>query len=310
MKKRLFVLIVSMIAILSLQGCTSSEAQSPTPEDSTNGTQQTEQAEENESNFDLNREITVVSREDGSGTRGAFIELFGIEVKHDDGTKKDMTTKEADIVNNTEVMMTSVSSNEYAIGYVSLGSLNDSVKALTIGGVTASAENVKNGTYEVSRPFNIAYQGEASGLAKDFIDFILSAEGQGVVSKSYITIDDNAQPFQGTMPEGKIVVAGSSSVSPIMEKLKEAYEQINTNATIEIQMSDSSAGMASAMEGTCDIGMASRELKDSEKEALTSMPIALDGIAVIVNHENSVTDLSKEQVRQIFTGEALLWNEV
>ena len=264
----------------------------------------------NSSAFDGEKEIVVVSREDGSGTRGAFIELFGIEQKNDDGTKKDLTTKEAIIAKQTDVMMTNIAGDPYAIGYISLGSLNDTVKALQIEGVNPTAENVKNGTYSIARPFNIATRDEVSELAEDFISFILSTEGQAVIGGSYIAVDENAPAYAGSKPSGKIVVAGSSSVTPIMEKLKEAYLLINPDATIEIQMSDSSAGITGAIDGTCDIGMASRELKDSELEQLTSTQIALDGIAVIVNHENPITNLTKEQVKAIFTGETLTWSEV
>jgi len=262
------------------------------------------------SSFDTSKAISVVSREDGSGTRGAFIELFGIEVKGDDGSKKDMTTKEAVIVSQTSVMMTNVAGDKYAIGYISLGSLGDTVKAVQIEGVDATAENVKNGTYSIARPFNIATKGEPTGLAKDFIDFILSADGGAVISKSYIAVTDNAPAYAGDKPSGKIVVAGSSSVTPIMEKLKEAYLLINPNATIEIQESDSSAGMTAAIDGTCDIGMASRELKESEAQQLTPTQIAIDGIAVIVHNDNPITNLTKEQVKLIYTGETLKWSEV
>ena len=264
----------------------------------------------NISAFDSGKDIVVVSREDGSGTRGAFIELFGIEQKNEDGTKKDLTTKEAIIAKQTDVMMTNIAGDPYAIGYISLGSLNDTIKALQIEGVTPTAENVKNGTYPIARPFNIATKDEVSELAEDFIGFIRSAEGQAVIGGSYIAVDENAPAYAGSKPTGKIVVAGSSSVTPIMEKLKEAYLLINPDATIEIQMSDSSAGITGAIDGTCDIGMASRELKDSELEQLTSTQIALDGIAVIVNHENPITNLTKEQVKAIFTGETLTWSEV
>jgi phosphate transport system substrate-binding protein len=268
---------------------------------------------ESTSTGDANRAsagITVVSREDGSGTRGAFIELFGIEVKGDDGSKKDMTSKEAIIANKTDVMLTNIAGDPNAVGYVSLGSLNDTVKALSIDGVAATSDNVKNGTYPIARPFIIATKGEASGAAADFISFILSKEGQEVVSGGYIAIDENMPAYSGTKPEGKITVAGSSSVTPIMEKLKEAYIAINPNAEIEIQMSDSSAGMTAAIDGTCDIGMASRELKDSELEQLTGISIALDGIAVIVNTANPVNAMTSEQVRSIFTGETTGWESV
>ena len=260
--------------------------------------------------FNSEKDIVVVSREDGSGTRGAFIELFGIEQKNDDGTKKDLTTKEAIIAKQTDVMITNIAGNPYAIGYISLGSLNNTVKAIQIEGVIPTAESVKNGTYPIARPFNIATKAAVSELAEDFIGFILSAEGQAVVAKSYIAVDENASAYAGNKPAGKIVVAGSSSVTPIMEKLKEAYLEINPSAVIEIQMSDSSAGITGAIDGTCDIGMASRELKESELTQLTSTRIALDGIAVIVNHENPITTLTKEQVKAIFTGETLKWSEV
>ena len=257
-------------------------------------------------------EINVISREDGSGTRGAFIELFGIEQKDADGNKIDYTTDEADITNSTSVMMTSVSGNPSAIGYISLGSLNETVKALAIDGVEASVENIKAGTYTVARPFNIATQTEVSEAAQAFIDFILSAEGQAVIeANGYIAVVEDAPAFAGSSIEGKVVVAGSSSVTPVMEKLKEAYEAINPNANIEVQQSDSTTGMNNAIEGVCDIGMASRAVKDSEIEAgLTSITIAMDGIAVIVSNDNATEGLTKDQVRAIYMGEITDWSEV
>lgn len=260
--------------------------------------------------FDAKKQINVVSREDGSGTRGAFIELFEILEKDDNGNKKDMTTKEAIIAGKTDVLLTNVSSDTYAIGYVSLGSLGQTVKAVDIDGVKPSIAAVKDGTYKASRPFNIATKGDVSKATQDFIDFILSKDGQTVVSKSYITVDDNALPYNGSAPAGKVTVVGSSSVSPIMEKLKEAYEKVNTNAVIEIQSSDSTAGMTSAIDGTCDIGMASRALKDSEKEKLSATAIAIDGIAVIVHNDNPTTALSSEQVKAIYTGKSTKWNQL
>ena len=261
------------------------------------------------SNFDTNKDIAVISREDGSGTRGAFIELFGILQKNEDGTQKDLTTKEAVIAKQTDVMMTNIAGDLYAIGYISLGSLNDTVKALQIEGIKASAENVKNSTYPIARPFNIATKGEATGAAKDFMDYILSADGQSIVAGSYIAVDENAPAYEAANISDKIVVAGSSSVTPIMEKLKEAYQTLNPNAIIEIQQSDSSAGLTAAVDGTCDIAMASRELKESELAELTPVQIALDGIAIIVNQGNIVENLTKEQVKAIFTGETTAWSE-
>ncbi len=256
------------------------------------------------------KEITVVSREDGSGTRGAFIELFGIEQKNAEGKKIDHTTELAEITNSTSVMISTVEGNPDAIGYISLGSLNDKVKAVKIEGADATAANVKSGDYTISRPFNIATKEGLSEVAQDFIAFIMSKEGQEVVEKKgYISAGDMGS-YAGTKPAGKITVAGSSSVTPVMEALKEAYMLVNTGATIEVQQSDSTTGMTSAIEGICDIGMASRALKDSELASLTPTVIAMDGIAIIVNKSNPVEDLSKDQVMSIFTGETTMWSEV
>lgn len=263
------------------------------------------------SGFDADSAITVISREDGSGTRGAFVELFGIEQKDANGEKVDHTVLTADITQSTGVMMTSVSQNTHAIGYISLGSLNDSVKALKIDGAEATVENIKNGSYKVSRPFNIATKENVSEVAKDFVDFILSEDGQKIVEQNgYISALD-ASAYNGTRPSGKITIAGSSSVTPVMEKLREAYLAINTNATIEINQSDSTTGVNSVINDICDIGMASRELKDSElSSGITPTVIALDGIAVIVNNKNTVDNLTVEQVRKIFTGDAIKWSDV
>jgi phosphate transport system substrate-binding protein len=262
--------------------------------------------------FALADEINVISREDGSGTRGAFIELFGIVQKNEAGEKIDCTTDECDITNSTSVMMTSVSGNDCAIGYISLGSLNDTVKALAIDGAEASVENIKAGTYNVARPFNIATLAETSEAAQDFIAFIMSAEGQAVIeANGYIAVAENAPAFEGGKVSGKIVLAGSSSVTPVMEKLTEAYMAINPDVEIELQQTDSSSGMTSTIDGVCDIGMASRALKDSEIEAgLISMTIAMDGIAVIVSNDNPVDGLTSEQVRNIYMGEITDWSEV
>ena len=254
--------------------------------------------------------ITVVSREDGSGTRGAFVELMGVEVKAEDGSKADMTTEEAVIANSTDVVMQNVASDPNAIGYISLGSLNETVKGMSVDGVAPSVETVADGSYKVARPFYIATKGEPGELAADFIAFILSAEGQAVVGESYIKVDDAAPAFEGALPEGKLVIAGSSSVTPVMEKLVEAYLALNDKATIEIQMSDSTAGMTGAIDGTCDIGMASRELKESEAAELNGTVIAMDGIAVVVNNDSDVQNLTSEQVRAIYTGAIEDWADV
>ena len=256
-------------------------------------------------------QINVISREDGSGTRGAFIEIFGIEKKNDEGKKIDYTTEEAAITNSTAVMLSSVAGDKYAIGYVSLGSLNNSVKALQIDGAEASVENINNGSYKISRPFNIAVKDNLSAVATDFVNYILSDEGQNVIAANkYIKVKTSGS-FQTKAPKGKVVVAGSSSVSPVMEKLIEAYKKINPNATLELQTSDSTTGVTNAINGTCDIGMASRSLKSSEKEkGVNEVTIAIDGIAVIVNQENPTVGLTKAQVESIFTGKVEKWNKI
>ena len=261
--------------------------------------------------FNADEEISIITREDGSGTRGAFIELFGIEKKNEEGKKIDHTTDAASITNSTSVMMTTVESDLHAIGYISLGSLNDTVKAVKIDGVDASVANIKNGTYTIYRPFNIAVKEGISDVAQDFIDYILSAEGQAVIEAAgYITVSENGT-FVSNGAAGKVTVAGSSSVSPVMLKLKEAYLAINTGAEIEILTSDSSTGMSNAIEGICDIGMASRAVKDSEKEkGLAEITIANDGVAVIVNKENPAESMTKEQVEQIYTGSVTSWSAI
>ena len=261
--------------------------------------------------FDTSKTITVMSREDGSGTRGAFVELFGVEQKDENGEKVDHTSDEAIITNSTSVMMTSVAGDTYGIGYISLGSLNDTVKALKIDGAEATVENIKSGSYKISRPFNIATKDKVSEVTQDFIDYIMSADGQAVIEENgYISASD-AAAYSGSKPSGKIKIAGSSSVTPVMEKLKEAYLKVNTNAEIEIQQNDSTTGMTSAIEGICDIGMASRELKDTETaKGIKGTTIALDGIAVIVNKDNKAEDLTSEQVMKIYTGEITKWSDV
>ncbi len=253
-------------------------------------------------------DITVISREESSGTRGAFIELFGIEQKNDAGEKIDHTLDTASITQSTGVMKTTVSQNEYAIGYISLGAMDNTVKALDIDGAAASVDNINNGAYKISRPFNIVTKSDISAAAQDFIDFIMSEDGQKVIADNgYITVSDNA-PYSGIKQSVMVTVAGSSSVSPVMEKLKEAYISINPNVTIEINQSDSTTGVNSAIEGICDIGMASRELKDSETAAgVSSSVIAKDGIAVIVSNANPVTGLTSEDVKNIYTGNITTW---
>lgn len=252
--------------------------------------------------------INVMTREEGSGTRSAFIELFGIETEDENGEKIDNTIVTAETTNSTSVMMTSVAGDPSAIGYISMGSLNESVRALQIDGADATVENIKNGTYKASRPFNIAVKDDVSETAKDFISFIMSSEGQKVVEENGYISQGGSSAYNGTKPSGTVTVAGSSSVTPVMEKLKEAYAKVNPNASIVVQQSDSTTGLTSAIDGVCDIAMASRELKESEISAgLKSTTIALDGIAVIVNLDNPVTALTSEEVKAIYTGEKTEW---
>ncbi len=311
MKKMIFVCMAALM-LSAFAGCssttTSSESSYGGGTENSSASAQSSQAE---ADFDTSKDIAVISREDGSGTRGAFVELFGVEEKDADGNKVDRTSDEADITNSTSVMMTSVAGNPYSIGYCSLGSLNETVKAVKIDGAEATVENVKSGAYGISRPFNIATKADVSEVAQDFIDFIMSSDGQKVVEEAGCIPQETSGAYAGSKPSGKIVVAGSSSVTPVMQKLKEAYLAVNPNAEIEIQESDSTTGMNSAIDGVCDIGMASRELKDTEIEkGLTPTVIATDGIAVIVNNENPIEDLTKDQVKSIYIGETISWSEV
>lgn len=258
------------------------------------------------------KSVVLISREEGSGTRGAFVELFGIEMKNAEGKKVDFTSEEADITNSTEVMLTSIAGNKYAIGYVSLGSLNKTVKALKIEGVSPSVSSIKNGTYKISRPFNIVTkQTGLSENASDFIRFILSSDGQAIVeANGYISATQNPA-YIATGKKGKITVAGSSSVTPVMEKLAEAYEKLNPEIKIEVQMSDSTTGVNSALNGVCEIGMASRELKDSEKaKGVLQTKIAIDGIAVIINKENPTESASIQSVKDLYIGTISKWGDV
>lgn len=317
MKKLIIASICAAMAAVSFASCSSggesstsssgSSASTSTTSESASTEESASTAESGSSDFDSTHKINVVSREDGSGTRGAFVELLGIE-QEVDGQKVDMTTLDAQITNSTAVMMTTVSGDEYAIGYISLGSLDESVKAVMVDGVEATTDNVASGDYAVARPFNVVTGAEVSDVAQDFLNYIMSDEGQAIVADGgYIAVSDGT--FESNGATGTVTVAGSSSVSPIMEKLAEAYEAVNTGATIEVQTSDSTTGITSAMEGTCDLGMASRALHDDET-GVTATTIAQDGIAVIVNNGNPVEDLSSEQIMQIFTGETTDWSSL
>lgn len=292
MRKKLLTLAVATVAASSLlTGCGGSSS--------------------NDKKAASDENITAVSREDGSGTRGAFIELFGIEQKDKDGNKVDKTTSSVQITNSTSVMMTTVAENKAAIGYISLGSLNDTVKAVKIDGAEASVDTVKDGSYKIVRPFNIVTKDKLSKQAQDFENYIMSADGQKIIEDNgYISVGDKPA-YEATAVEGKVVVAGSSSVTPVMEKLAEGYKAVNDKVDIEVQQSDSTTGMTSAIDGLCDIGMASRDLKDSETEAgLTATVIAKDGIAVIVNNDSGVEELTSEQVKDVYTGNITTWEDL
>ena len=253
------------------------------------------------------KDITVISREEGSGTRDAFTELTGV-LKDD----VDRTVDTAEISNSTSVVTQSVAGNDAAIGYISLGSLDDSVKAVKVDGTEASVDTVKSGDYKLQRPFNIVTKGEVAELPQDFINFIMSKDGQKIIEKEgYIAANENAGEYKASGLTGTITLAGSTSVSPVMEVLADKYKELNSGVTIEIQQTGSGAGIQSTIEGVCDIGMASRALADDEaSQGLTSQEIALDGIAVIVNTNNSVEDLTTDQIVKIFTGEITNWADV
>ena len=315
MKRTSAIAAVTAAALaLSLAACGSADSTADTAAESTAAsTEAASEAAPAEStgDFDTDQDITVISREDGSGTRGAFIELTGVEEKNADGKKVDNTTEAAAIQSSTNGVMTAVANDETAIGYISLGSLNDTVKAVTVGGVAASAETVKDGSYVLARPFNIVTNGDATDpVAVDFIAYCLSKDGQALATdKGYI--GEDGADYTSAQPAGKITVGGSSSVSPLMEKLIEAYKTVNPNAELELLTTDSTTGVSGALDGTYTIGMASRELKDSETEGgAKATVLALDGIAVVVNPANTTEDLTVDQIKGIYTGELTTWSDV
>ena len=318
MKRKSVAAVVTAAAMMmSLAACGSSAADSTPAASESTASSETASGEaapaesEAAADFDTDQDITVISREDGSGTRGAFIELTGVEEKNADGKKVDNTTEAAAIQSSTNGVMTAVANDETAIGYISLGSLNDSVKAVKVGGIEASAETVKDGSYTLARPFNIVTNGEATDpVAVDFIAYCLSKDGQALATEEGY-VGSEGEDYTSAQPEGKITVGGSSSVSPLMEKLIEAYKTVNPNAELELLTSDSTTGVSGALDGTYTIGMASRELKDSEVEGgAKATVLALDGIAVVVNPANTTEDLTVDQIRGVYTGELTTWADV
>ena len=311
------VLAAAMAMSLAACGSTASsagEASSAASESTASSEAASSEAASTEAaatDFDLDQDITVITREDGSGTRGAFIELTGVEEKNDAGEKVDMTTEAAATQNSTNGVMIAVANDETAIGYISLGSLDDSVKAVTVGGVEATSDNVSNGTYTLARPFNIVTNGEPTdAVAVDFIGYCMSPDGQALATEEGY-IGGEGTEFTSTQPSGNITVGGSSSVTPLMEKLIEAYQAVNPNATIELLTTDSTTGVTGALDGTYTIGMASRELKDEEtSQGAQATVLAMDGIAVVVNPANPTADLSVDQIKSIYTGETTVWADV
>ena len=305
------VLSAAMLASLAACGSAPASSEASSAEVSSAETSSVESAAPAADAFDTAQDIAVFTREDGSGTRGAFIELTGVEQKDADGKKVDMTTEAAAVQSSTNGVMTAVANDATAIGYISLGSLNDTVKAVTVDGVKAGADTVKDGSYTLARPFNIVTNGDATDpVAVDFIAYCLSADGQALATdKGYIGSEGEA--FTSAQPAGKIVVGGSSSVAPLMEKLVEAYKTVNPNAEIEHLTTDSTTGVSGALDGSYTIGLASRDLKDSETEAgAKATVLAMDGIAVVVNPENPIENLTVDQIKSIYVGEVTTWDEV
>lgn len=320
MKKSIKLALAGVMAMSMMTACGASATETAAPAADTTAAASaaadttaaaTEAAATEAAGASMEGAIDVISREDGSGTRGAFIELFGVEQKDASGEKVDYTTDDAEITNSTEVMITSVAGDKQAIGYISLGSLNDSVKALKIDGAAATVDDIKAGSYKIARPFNIVTTGEVSDVAQDFINFIFSEEGQKVVEDNGYISQGNQGAYTASGKSGKVTVAGSSSVTPVMEKLAEAYKALNSDVTVEVQQSDSTTGVTSSIEGVCDIGMASRDLKEEETaKGAQGQVIAMDGIAVVVNNENPVEDLTADQVKDIYVGDTTDWSEL
>lgn len=310
MTKKLISLMLVLVLALSLVACSKGEDKPEETATETKTEEKTEEKTEKKAPEASNEPITVISREDGSGTRGAFIEITGIEEKDGD-QKVDKTTIDAVVQKSTNAVLMTVNGDKNAIGYISLGSLNDSVKAVKVEGVEASAENVLNASYKIARPFNIVYKGELNGLKKDFIDFMMSKEGQEMVLENkYVQVDTAAPEYKQNSQSGKLVIGGSTSVTPLMEKFAEKYMEMYPEVKIEIQATGSSAGIQAAIQGAADLGMASRDLSDEEKAELTNVVIAKDGIAVIVHNDNAVEDLTLDQIKAIFVGDIKTWGDI
>lgn len=311
MTKKLISLLLVLVLAFSLVACSKGDDKpAETATETKTEDTKTEEKTEEKAPEASNEPITVISREDGSGTRGAFIEIAGIEEKDGD-TKVDKTTVDAVVQKSTNAVLMTVNGDKNAIGYISLGSLNDSVKAVKVEGVEATSDDVLDGSYKIARPFNIVYKGELDGLKKDFVDFMMSKEGQEMVLENkYVQVDTAAPEYKQSSQSGKLVVGGSTSVTPLMEKFAEKYMEMYPDVKIEIQSTGSSAGIQAAIEGAADLGMASRDVSDEEKAELNNIVIAKDGIAVIVNNDNAIEDLTLEQIKAIFVGDIKTWGDI
>lgn len=269
-------------------------------------------------------QIRPITREMGSGTRSAFVDIFDIKA-HRGGKKIDAISQKAEVTNSTGVMILSVSNAKNAIGYISLGSLNERVKALKIDGVAPSVANVGNKSYKIVRPFNVAFKRDSkNALIADFLRFTQSKNAVQIIQKAgYIALpSDNQNTLKGTKTspqsdyksqdlQGKLVIAGSSSITPLMEKLQEAYIALNPRAEVEILQSDSTMGINATSENIADIAMVSRELTKGEiARGLVVQVLAMDALVVIVNKNNALENLGADAIRQIFLGQITKWSEL
>lgn len=315
--KFLKTLAIVVAALMLMVGCKKDETKKETTEKTTTESTETTETKTEDKSEDKTEETTaggeihVVSREVGSGTRGAFTEITKILAKNDKGEEVDSTYEEATIVNSTEGVITSVNGDPFAIGYISLGSLNDEVKAVKVDGVEATPENINKGDYKIARPFMLAYhEANLSDVAKDFLTFIMSKDGQEIVKEDGCIPIETTESYKPANIEGRIAIAGSTSVTPLMEKLVDKYKELNPGFEADIQSNGSSAGIQAAIEGVAEIGMSSRNLKPEELEKVESTAIAMDGIAVVVNNDNAIDDISLDNIHKIFVGEVKDWNDV
>lgn len=314
MKKRSLLALTIMAFALTFTACSQKEApaadNTTVQNDNATNTESNNEESNNEENSTANTEassgdIHVISREDGSGTRGAFVEITEILSKNENREKVDNTTIDAIIQNCTDAVMTTVAGDKDAIGYISLGSLNDTVKAVNVNDVEPTVDNVKSGKYPLQRPFLIAYK-SLNPTTEDFIKYIMSSDAKEIIEQNGYVSSAGEEKYTVQNLSGSIVISGSTSVTPLMEKLIEAYNVFNPDVDIELQSTGSSAGIADVTNDAADLAMSSRNLKDEEK--LESQTMAIDGIAVIVHKDNALSNISMEQLKQIYIGELTDWS--